>query len=497
MWVSNKLGVVFVAPCESSVSGQGAPLYAFRSLDASATEGWSQALDCWEDVVAELDSMAKAAVAGETDLTPEGWRALGEAELVRRIESAGFAVSGPADVRAAEDGEPIWVCNARAALAEITAQSLQQVQNAPLVAVPASVLATLTDAARSHVEQVEGLEEGSYCAEPDLPEMQRALKVADERIARAERGSGAFSRQSITDAINGFTIQLALRLHPALAPLANDNGEGFGLLTGFLSGKIYEAAMEWRRRHQTASEVNGATGPEVAELEAATKLARAQSELDAYEFGEGFELANPDNWDTEDPVRFRRTIELSRGPNDDRPLPVTFCVGFGRDGEVTEVLAKDDVRGLSFGHRGQTTSLSAQVCQKRYRVEVSGGGDLDNAPGVAVFEINEQSAREIVKLAELVRSNDLRRVERIDQRAEYLQHDPETDPEDADDAGDENSVRTECDALVVTEDEFHFTAYVKHTDIKVSCKEQSIAVLADHFGIPFESKLSISMTPAM
>ncbi|AMV02098.1 hypothetical protein [Xanthomonas citri] len=37
--------------------------------------------------------------------------------LLRAIEEAGFDVSGPTDSRAAEHGEPAWVCKARAALA--------------------------------------------------------------------------------------------------------------------------------------------------------------------------------------------------------------------------------------------------------------------------------------------------------------------------------------------------------------------------------------------
>lgn len=39
------------------------------------------------------------------------------ASLTQAIEAAGFALSGPTDIRAAEHGEPAWVCNARAALA--------------------------------------------------------------------------------------------------------------------------------------------------------------------------------------------------------------------------------------------------------------------------------------------------------------------------------------------------------------------------------------------
>lgn len=38
--------------------------------------------------------------------------------LIQGIEAAGFSVSGPTDVRAAEHGEPAWVCNGRAAIAD-------------------------------------------------------------------------------------------------------------------------------------------------------------------------------------------------------------------------------------------------------------------------------------------------------------------------------------------------------------------------------------------
>lgn len=41
--------------------------------------------------------------------------------LIQAVEGAGFSISGPTDVRAAENGEPAWVCNARAAIAETDA----------------------------------------------------------------------------------------------------------------------------------------------------------------------------------------------------------------------------------------------------------------------------------------------------------------------------------------------------------------------------------------
>ncbi|VVE18209.1 MULTISPECIES: hypothetical protein [Pandoraea] len=122
---------------------------------------------------------------------------------------------------------------------------------------------------------------------------------------------------------------------------------------------------------------------------------------------------------------------------------------------------------------------------KCYRVEVHGGGELDNAPGVAIFQVSKQSAQDIVSLSAVVRANNLYKVERFDYRAEFLRYDPLVDVDDAQDAGEENSVRTECDVLVVTEAEFFFRAYVKHTDDSVECAAQSIAELARHFGIPF------------
>lgn len=43
--------------------------------------------------------------------------------LIQAIESSGFSVPGPTDYRAAEHGEPHWVCNVRAMLADRLANS--------------------------------------------------------------------------------------------------------------------------------------------------------------------------------------------------------------------------------------------------------------------------------------------------------------------------------------------------------------------------------------
>ncbi|PHV12049.1 hypothetical protein [Chitinimonas sp. BJB300] len=107
---------------------------------------------------------------------------------------------------------------------------------------------------------------------------------------------------------------------------------------------------------------------------------------------------------------------------------------------------------------------------KCYRVEVYGGEYLDVEPSMAVFKITASCAREIVRLAELVKANDIYMVERFDYRVEYFQHDPQCYPEEAIAAGDENSVRTDCNVLVVTKDDFFFRAYGKLLMSQLSAK---------------------------
>ena len=124
-----------------------------------------------------------------------------------------------------------------------------------------------------------------------------------------------------------------------------------------------------------------------------------------------------------------------------------------------------------------------QSQSKQYCVEAHGGGDCDNTPSVANFYIDEATAKLIGQLAEYVKANDLYTVVKWDARAWFLQFDPETEPEDAAEAGAENDVRTECDRLMVSADEFWFAAYIKHTDAEVSSERQPIGALLAHFGI--------------
>ncbi|TBR77017.1 MAG: hypothetical protein EPN64_04660 [Burkholderiaceae bacterium] len=122
---------------------------------------------------------------------------------------------------------------------------------------------------------------------------------------------------------------------------------------------------------------------------------------------------------------------------------------------------------------------------KRYIVEAHGGGDLDwdGSPSVAVFQVDEALARDIIRFSSLVKAENVYKIERFDCHADFLRYDPETNREEALEAGEKNSVRTECDVLVVTGEDFFFRAYVKHTDVEIECEGQPISALAQHFGL--------------
>jgi hypothetical protein len=119
---------------------------------------------------------------------------------------------------------------------------------------------------------------------------------------------------------------------------------------------------------------------------------------------------------------------------------------------------------------------------KTFRTEVRYGNDnYNDVPSVVEFSIDGATAAEIIRLAAIVKSNDLYKVEKFDYRATYLKYDPEQDPEDAKLAGEENEFRTEADVLSVSDTEFWFSAYIKHTDIEILSEQQRIDDLVQHF----------------
>jgi hypothetical protein len=119
---------------------------------------------------------------------------------------------------------------------------------------------------------------------------------------------------------------------------------------------------------------------------------------------------------------------------------------------------------------------------KTFRTEVRCGNDnYNDIPTVVAFSISEADAAEIIRLAGIVRANGLYKIEKFDYRAQYLKYDPEEDPEEAKLAGEENEFRTEADVLNVSDEEFWFSAYIKHTDIEILSEQQRISDLIQHF----------------
>jgi len=119
---------------------------------------------------------------------------------------------------------------------------------------------------------------------------------------------------------------------------------------------------------------------------------------------------------------------------------------------------------------------------KTFRTEVRCGNDnYNDIPTTVEFNIDEATAADIIRLAGIVTTNGLYKVEKFDYRAKYLKYDPQQDPEEANLAGEENEFRTEADVLNVSDTEFWFSAYIKHTDIEVLSEQQRIDDLVKHF----------------
>src|SRR5882672_11284139 len=118
---------------------------------------------------------------------------------------------------------------------------------------------------------------------------------------------------------------------------------------------------------------------------------------------------------------------------------------------------------------------------KTFRTEVRCGDDYNDIPSAVEFSIDEATAADIIRLAGIVTVNGLYKVEKFDYRAKYLKYDPEQDPEEAKLAGEENEFRTEADVLNVSDTEFWFSAYIKHTDIEILSEQQRIDDLVQHF----------------
>ena len=129
---------------------------------------------------------------------------------------------------------------------------------------------------------------------------------------------------------------------------------------------------------------------------------------------------------------------------------------------------------------------------KQYCVGVSSSIDCRGLPTVIKFEIDEPEAREIIRLSQMVTSNDLYKVEKFDWRATYLRRDPReaADESNNDEASNGNKrisedseIFMDAPTLNVSDDEFWFAASVSNANIEVVSARVAIRELVEHFGL--------------
>lgn len=120
---------------------------------------------------------------------------------------------------------------------------------------------------------------------------------------------------------------------------------------------------------------------------------------------------------------------------------------------------------------------------KLYRTEVRTDHEYDDLPQVAEFVIDENDAKKILSYSNLVKTNDLYKVERFDYRVRYFNSDNEATSDGTEAEGDDGHISTDSDCLNVTATDFWFSASIKHTEVEILTERQRIDDLISHFGL--------------
>ena len=129
--------------------------------------------------------------------------------------------------------------------------------------------------------------------------------------------------------------------------------------------------------------------------------------------------------------------------------------------------------------------------EKIFRTEVTSTSDYGEIPAVVEFAIEVATAREIIRLAALVKAHGLNKVEKFDWRAQYFPHETEGT---LDERNDDDTVRTETELLNISDTHFWFSAYLKHTSIEIQSEWQCIGDLVAHFNLAPDAESSGSET---
>jgi hypothetical protein len=124
--------------------------------------------------------------------------------------------------------------------------------------------------------------------------------------------------------------------------------------------------------------------------------------------------------------------------------------------------------------------------ERRYETDVRSDSDYDELPSKARFVIAEADAHEIIRLSVLVAANGLHKVEKFDYRTSWLEGD---DPDSFTEAC------SDADSLNVSENEFWFAGYLKHTNVEVLSERQRVSELKEWLGVQDIAKQTAAITP--
>lgn len=115
---------------------------------------------------------------------------------------------------------------------------------------------------------------------------------------------------------------------------------------------------------------------------------------------------------------------------------------------------------------------------KTFRTEVWSSSDYNiGIPSIVEFEIDDATAREIIRLAEFVINESLYKVEKFDWRPKYLKH------YSAEHQDPNHRVSVEASRINVSRDKFWLSALIWDTNIEIRSEELSITEIAEYFEV--------------
>lgn len=103
---------------------------------------------------------------------------------------------------------------------------------------------------------------------------------------------------------------------------------------------------------------------------------------------------------------------------------------------------------------------------KKLIIPISDNSDFFEAADFAVIELNEARINRIRKLSAVVRDLEVYRISEFSNDCEFMVADYEADLENRKFAMKEFEGRTECNTLNVTNNDFFWSGYYKHTSVR-------------------------------